>query len=336
MKRFVAILLVAFMLLLTAGIGLGQEETTSNLEESSTTDATSEQEIAADSGIEDTATEPVLEDTLVETSSDATIAIPELSDAQIVEEAGITPDKTILWSFERISERISLTFTFDKVKKAEKRLRYADARLAEIRVMTAEGNTEAAQKAEEVEQELLSNAESDVDGLEETDGEGVDRVKTQLQKHITVLQAVRAKLAAKGVPTKGIDNALTKSSKVLQKTEAKMALRTQMQEICNEAGITDNKECKTRLREEYKQRVQAVKQKLDAKCEEAGITNDAECKKLLKEQIREKVKNRVKEGQTNNEEEVSEVEESNETEETESSEGSEASETPEQNQGQTS
>jgi hypothetical protein len=55
--------------------------------------------------------------------------------------AGITPDSR-LYGLDRALERISLALTFNKAAKAEKRLKIASERLAELKEMTIKGKTE--------------------------------------------------------------------------------------------------------------------------------------------------------------------------------------------------
>lgn len=62
--------------------------------------------------------------------------------------AGITPDNLILWGLDIFIERIQLLLTFNQTKKLELRLEIANERLAEMEVMFAKNNTEAAEKAE--------------------------------------------------------------------------------------------------------------------------------------------------------------------------------------------
>jgi len=61
--------------------------------------------------------------------------------AQEEEDAGLLPD-SILYRLDKAFERVSLALTFDKVAKAEKRLRIASERLAELKEMVGKGKSE--------------------------------------------------------------------------------------------------------------------------------------------------------------------------------------------------
>ena len=62
--------------------------------------------------------------------------------------AGITPDNPLLCNLEKFTEQVRLFFTFNETKKAELRLRFADERLAEIKLMLLKNNTKAAAEAD--------------------------------------------------------------------------------------------------------------------------------------------------------------------------------------------
>lgn len=89
----------------------------------------------------------------------------ETTTAEATVSAGITPDSP-LYGLERAMERISLSLTFNKAKKASKALGYAEERLAEVEEMAEEDNVEAAQEAQEDHDALINETEELVDELE--------------------------------------------------------------------------------------------------------------------------------------------------------------------------
>ena len=59
-----------------------------------------------------------------------------LAQAQVtIEKTVITPDNTILYFFKKTWESIDLLFTFNKTIEVEKRLKYAEERLEEAKIM---------------------------------------------------------------------------------------------------------------------------------------------------------------------------------------------------------
>ncbi len=110
---------------------------------------------------------------------------PELIDAEpeLFEddtEAGITPD-SIFYGLDRAMERISLALTFNKAKKAEKGLKYANERLMEVKQMIEENKLEHAEKAQEEHGKTMEAAEDALGDVE--DPEDVEQLKNQVQSH---------------------------------------------------------------------------------------------------------------------------------------------------------
>ncbi len=109
-------------------------------------------------------------------------------------DGGITPNQVFLWKIDKGFERIRLLFAGNE-KKVEIYEKILAEREAERNAMEKINNTKALERI----------SESKV------------KLREQLQKHITVLQEVRAKLLEKNNTNalKGIDNALSKSSMVI-------------------------------------------------------------------------------------------------------------------------
>ena len=80
--------------------------------------------------------------------------------AQVVEELpnpGVTPDSPF-YLFDNLGKKVSLFFTFDPVKKAEKATQYAEERVAEAKAMAEKNKPEDAEKANQGYQEFLDLA----------------------------------------------------------------------------------------------------------------------------------------------------------------------------------
>ena len=140
------------------------------------------------------------------------VAVEELQDKT---DAGILPDSA-LYGLDIAFERISLALTTDPAKKAALALEHANEHLAEAKVEAKLGKHAEKDKALEKQNEALADVEEAKKGLSEAQRQ---HVQEQLQKHVDKLTAVREKLIAKGVDSRGVDNAIESSSKVLLKVK---------------------------------------------------------------------------------------------------------------------
>ena len=75
--------------------------------------------------------------------------------------AGITPDNP-LWKLDKWEEKLELLVTFNKEKKVEKRIKFAEERLAEAEEMVKKNKTEHVEKALEEQEKLLLEAQEDM------------------------------------------------------------------------------------------------------------------------------------------------------------------------------
>ncbi|NOQ38248.1 hypothetical protein GQ472_05145 [archaeon] len=111
---------------------------------------------------------------------------PELStvaenrDASI---AGITPDSPF-YGIDVAMDNIGLMFTFNKEKRAEKKLQIADERLKEANMMAAENNIQAMEKAMVNHEKMIQSAEMDKEAIGAGDGTeaGKTNTNTMLKK----------------------------------------------------------------------------------------------------------------------------------------------------------
>ncbi|MCK4927570.1 MAG: hypothetical protein KAS11_03820 [Candidatus Aenigmarchaeota archaeon] len=74
--------------------------------------------------------------------------------------AGITPDSPF-YGIDVAMDNIGLMFTFNKEKRAEKRLQIADERLKEAEMMAAANNIEAMERARLNHEKMIQSAEMD-------------------------------------------------------------------------------------------------------------------------------------------------------------------------------
>ncbi len=275
---------VVLMLLTSISIAFAEDATTTE-----TTDVVSE-----------TATDVATETTTIETTDVEAVVSAETGEGDV----SVAPDSP-LWGVKRAIERIDLALTFNKAAKSEKGLKYARIRLLEVQKMMKKGDFKNAARAEEAHGKLLVKVRKDIDEAKGTEkAEKVKELEDKLSKNIAVLEAVKAKLEAKGVPTQGIENALAIA-------KAKQECRQQIEEVLKAGPVTDEnikqikEECRDKLKDLVEQRKEAMKQTRE------GIAEKVKAKRL------EKVK------------EESETEDESEVEETETTESTETSETSE-------
>lgn len=126
---------------------------------------------------------------------------------------GLTPDSP--WYFlDSWGERLSLFFTFDNVKKAEKAEKFSEEKLAEAQKMADENKTDKIDVALGKYNDYLTETIDDANTAKE-DGKNVDEVLATVaqatQKHLAVLAEVLAKVPEQA--KSGIQNAITNSSK---------------------------------------------------------------------------------------------------------------------------
>lgn len=152
---------------------------------------------------EDVATDGSGEQTVI------TAQEPELADA------GVEPDSA-LYGLDRAMERISLALTFDKAKRAEKALKHAEERLAEVKAMIEANKLDKAEEAQKNHEKSMKEAEDDIAEIE-SDGdaekakgalEDVSNVEKEIlshsQKVALVKDTILAKMAGKNMSAEKI------------------------------------------------------------------------------------------------------------------------------------
>ncbi len=116
------------------------------------------------------------------------------------QDPGITPD-SFLWGLDKVMEQISLLLTASPDAKATKGLKFAEERLAEIKVMIEENKLEAALKAQENHGEVLANVIQNIEEIEEDNSTEeiieVIEVEKELQDHNNEVEQVFGELKIK-------------------------------------------------------------------------------------------------------------------------------------------
>jgi hypothetical protein len=92
----------------------------------------------------------------------------------------------LFYGLSRLRERIDLAFTFDEKARAEKKLRYADKRVAEIELLLDKGNTEKAAEIQDDYETLLDDVDRDIKKAQ-VEGKDVEllqkKTEQTLQRH---------------------------------------------------------------------------------------------------------------------------------------------------------
>ena len=161
---------------------------------------------------------------------------------------GLTPDSPFYF-FDTLWEKINLVFTFNPEKKIEKSLRFAEEKIAEVKVMADENKGEALEKASERYQEYLGTANQ---GLEELktkgkDGEGlVSLVTGNILQHQDALLNVYKKTPEQ------VKDKIAMVAEGSQKGFEEMikTVGDKGEESCCSAGLEEAEETKTKKIEE--------------------------------------------------------------------------------------
>lgn len=132
--------------------------------------------------------------------------------AQEISEPVVTPEQPVSYAIDKLKDNIQLFLTFDKFKKEELKTKIMEKRSSVVENMLLKNKTVEAEKA------LKDYEKIKLDTTKLTAEQKV-MITENIQKHLLVLQGVRAKLEEKGIDLKGIDNAIASSSRVLNETK---------------------------------------------------------------------------------------------------------------------
>lgn len=148
---------------------------------------------------------------------------------------GLTPDSPFYF-FDTLGEKIAMFFTFGAEKKAEKALKFAEEKLAEVKVMVEKNRTKAVEKATQKYQDFLNVANIKIQEAKEK-GKDVEElvilITEKILKHQEVLVDVFEKVPEEAktaiqkaieISTKGSEEAVqavtgAKKEELLQKIE---------------------------------------------------------------------------------------------------------------------
>lgn len=165
---------------------------------------------------EDVATDGSGEQTVI------TAQEPELADA------GVEPDSA-LYGLDRAMERISLALTFNKAKRAEKALKNAEERLAEVRDMVEANKLDEAEEAQKNHEKSMKEAEDDIAEIE-SDGdaekskealEDVSKVEKEILSHSQKVALVKDTILAKMADKNMSAEKIARITAVFDKIKAK-------------------------------------------------------------------------------------------------------------------
>lgn len=267
MKKLIAILLAAMFLALPVALA----EEAIDIDQGQT-------DVASEEPVTDVATEPieVTSEQPTENLSDAeSQAITETIEGttETTEEVPVTPDMPLRWGLKTWTEKLDLLLTFNKAKKAEKKLAHARERLQEMKQMAIKKNLKALAKAQRAHANLVAELAEGEEALANEDLTAAEKVESELQKHIQVLESVKAKLEAKGVPTHGVENALVKSRNALDKFQSMNETRKAK---ISEKLVNKAEKLRERIKEKAKEGSEEESEEAESETEVENETEESE------------------------------------------------------------
>jgi F0F1-type ATP synthase membrane subunit b/b' len=140
------------------------------------------------------------------------ITMPLVVAQETETDAGITPDQRFLWGIDIAIERIIMLITTRAENKVSFGLKIANERLAEIKAMASQNKTQFMKMAEFERGNIINEIEKNAAGLSE---EHRLQISERLQNHIKQLEEVKETIPEQA--REGLENAINKSSKVLER-----------------------------------------------------------------------------------------------------------------------
>jgi len=219
-------------------------------------------------------------------------------------EAGITPDSP-LYVFDRLVDRLTLSFTFDPYNRGMKAIKIADERLAEMEEMMDEDNLEAAEEAEEQHEALINETE---EIIEEIEGNGGNETEEALEEVL----GVKMRLMSHAEKIAFVKTRILQRKEAQGKDPARLAhMAMVFDRVVDKARVVEAK--MDQKRDRIKTRLKVL-----AELSEEEIS---QLEEKLQERVRRRIANEAKTGDEDDEDEL-EVESEEESEENDSDEGS--------------
>lgn len=210
----------------------------------------------------------ILLTTVLSLSSFSVIAKADGTDVSLREQAGIVPGN-ILYSLDKLVEKVQLVFTFSDAGKAELLANLAQERLGESQILLDKGDTESEKETLEAADEAMDDAaEVAAKAAEETKDTDSESKITKVQKTLENLVKVDAQFQGvlDQIKTGTTDDIKEKIAEVLETVtdknaarklavaemvDARHALNT-AREALNQAKVSGDKEAIAKAQEEYK------------------------------------------------------------------------------------
>jgi len=189
------------------------------------------------------------------------VEVPE----ELEGDPGITPDS--MWhGLDRAMERIALGFTFNKVRKAERRLEIAKERVLEAREMAKEGNLEALEKAQALHDAIVAEIQADIEGLQE------DSEAANVRAAIKNLVKLQSRVALHEMRLQALRDYVTENELDPEEEEKLQAVIARMEERAE-----NMKETAEERKERIKTRLRAVTNETENEVEDEAeeIENEA-------------------------------------------------------------
>jgi len=223
------------------------------------------------SSTEDTGTDGT--EIVVETDDGDVVVVDDTYDDEDVEEVKEVPSNFGLW-WRGVKERVSVTFTFDPVAKAEKELRYAEERRQIFEKMMENADTDEARARAEAQLVRSEQLMERVENRRETWENADDKTRIEKLRQNVITSHVRR------------ENAFDRLEEVVpeERLDAVQALRLRAQEH-SQALLERVANAGENVPEEVKARIEAVKTFIAGKKE--ALENFQERKDELREELQD-------------------------------------------------
>ncbi len=206
--------------------------------------------------------------------------------------AGVTPDSAF-YGLETAMERVSLGLTFNKAKKANKALRYAEERLAEAEAMADKGKDNEAEKAQKGHDRLINVTQGIVDKLE------VNGDEESAENTYEDVLDIRSKVEFHKEKVARVHNRILERKADQNMSEEQLAhLREVFGRIQERAGEIESKI--SQKRENIRSRLKVVSESSEEELDDL--------EERINERINERAENRIEAGKANAEDESQEDE----------------------------
>ncbi len=161
--------------------------------------------------------------------------------------AGITPDSK-LWVLDKFLEKIELKITMSKIGKVQKRMKFAEERMVESKIMLGRNDIKSSLKALKSQEELITEARADTKQIKDykdltTATQAITMYKIKLEKQKEkVLETLPEGSPARGSVEMAFNKAIMSSNEIEENLNETMNERRNkidsfLEDVSDETGI---------------------------------------------------------------------------------------------------